>query len=74
MNYTDLGYNQFLTKISPIPEGQSGMGNNVNFEQMQVSGNMGDTWTIGNMTFDGINGRIIINDGTTDRILIGRED
>jgi len=73
-DYEQLGYNKFLTKMPPAPEGQQGgMGNSFNFEQMQVSGNMGDSFSLGGnrLQFDGVNGRILINDGTTDIIAIG---
>ena len=74
MTYEDIGYNKFLTKIPPVPEGQQGMGTGLNFEQMQLSGNIGDSFSLGGdkITFDGINGRIIINDGNTDRVVIGQ--
>ncbi len=74
VNYETLGYNKFLTKVPTMPQGQqSGMGNNVNFEQMQVSGNMGDSFSLGGnrLQFDGVNGRILINDGNTNIIAIG---
>ena len=72
--YEMMGFNSFLTKIPPVPEGQqAGFGAGLNFEQMQVSGNIGDSFSLGgnNVQFDGINNRIIINDGTNDRIIIG---
>jgi len=74
VNYETLGYNKFLTKVPPVAEGQQGMGTGLNFEQMQISGNIGDSFSLGGnkITFDGVNGRIIINDGNTDRVVIGQ--
>lgn len=45
-------------------------------QQGSSSGNTAieGVWTLGNITFDGDNGRIVLNDGTNDRLIIGEQD
>lgn len=71
-NYEDLGFNKFLqrsirsTQTQPVSSG-------LNFDQVQVSGSLGDSIQVGGnkIRIEGTNRRIIINDGENDRIIIG---
>lgn len=63
--YTNAGFNRFLRRtIASDPNSatltqmkRSTVGaNNLNFDQMQVSGNMGDVFEVGSMLFDGSTG------------------
>jgi hypothetical protein len=49
------------------------VGATLDFDQMGVSGSLGDKIQIGgnNIIIDGSNRRIILNDGNVDRIIIG---
>jgi hypothetical protein len=71
--YEKLGFNQYLEKPFSVNAGQAQVGgfNNLNFDQVQTSGSLGDKIQIGSVLIDGQNGRIIVNDGNTDRIIIG---
>lgn len=80
-SYTDLGFSKFLEK----PIGQSGLsepsaptgssyGGQLNFDQVQTTGSLGDRIQVGgtSIIIDGSSKRIIINDGQNDRVVIGQ--
>lgn len=76
---TDSGFDGFMSRSvdgspainldSPTPPQ-----NSVAFDRTQVTGPLGDSFVIGNITLDGSAGTIILNDGTNDRLLIGDGD
>jgi len=73
ITYEDSGYNGFMRRtiassqnnntLSQISRNSNQM-SNLNFDNMNVSGSLGDTITVGNITIDGSvgNGRIDGND------------
>jgi hypothetical protein len=73
-NYEDLGYNQWMERsIGTTTSAASSPMSELNFDQVQMSGSLGDKIQIGgeNILIDGTNKRIIITDGKTERIVIG---
>lgn len=81
MSYLDSGFNSFMErKIGTSTRATTEMtslnqyvGATLDFDQMGVSGSLGDKIQIGgnNIIIDGSNRRIILNDGNVDRIIIG---
>jgi len=72
-NYEDLGFNKFLQRsIRSVQTGQA-PSSSLNFDQVQTSGSLGSVIQVGgnNITIDGSNRQIVINDGENDRIIIG---
>lgn len=41
------------------------------YDTVQTSGTLGDNITLGNITIDGVAGRISVSDGTNTRVIIG---
>lgn len=76
-DYTISGFDKFLSRgDTPNLSGSLDTqipNNAVPFDRTQVSGALGDTLRIGNILLDGANGRIIMNDGNTDVLLIGED-
>ncbi len=52
---------------------QGGGSRVMNFEQMQISGALGNKLSIGSITLDGTTGTITVGDGENIRVLIGRD-
>lgn len=78
--YANAGYNGFLRRtINSDPNANSlrelgrGNKNTINFDQMLVSGSIGDKVNVGLITLDGKNGSIIISDGSDIRAILGGE-
>lgn len=74
--YDILGFNQYMEKPLNLPGQIEGVvsipqNRNINYDQQQVSGSLGDKIQIGSITIDGVKGRILVNDGNVDRIIIG---
>jgi len=73
-NYEDLGFNKFMERTigSQNTQQAQSMGQ-LNFDQVQMSGSLGDSIQVGggNVRIEGANKRIVINDGENDRIIIG---
>lgn len=75
-DYTASGFDKFMSRSidqtpqanldSPTPPNKS-----VAFDQVQVSGLLGDTLAIGKINLNGADGTIILSDGSNDRLLIG---
>ena len=85
MSYKSAGFNGFLDRSIALNVqsnvkfdklGDINASNSFNFDQMQVSGSLGDKMQIGgnNVVIDGKNRRIVVSDGNTNRILIGEGD
>jgi len=76
-NYEDLGFNKFLQRSiktqNTQTQSQSNFSSGLNFDQVQMSGSLGDKIQVGgnNIIIDGVNRRITINDGNNDVITIG---
>jgi len=79
-SYIDLGFSNFLEKpmaetgfsvAAPTGGTTSYGGGQLNFDQVQTTGSLGDKIQVGNITIDGSSGRIVINDGQNDRLIIG---
>lgn len=71
-NYENSGFGPFLTR----PLGSEGRMESppmrqLNFDQQQISGSLGDSFRFGNVTIDGVSGRITVNDGNHQRVFIG---
>lgn len=74
--YTASGFDGFLSRgdtpnLSGNLDQQSTANNAVAFDRTQISGTLGDVLTIGSIKIDGVNGTITLNDGNTDRLIIG---
>lgn len=41
------------------------------YDTVSTTGSLGDKLTLGNITIDGVSGRITVSDGTNDRVIIG---
>lgn len=75
--YETIGFSMYLEKpvISGSAQTESPvMSRNINFDQSQMSGSLGDKIQVGPITIDGVNKRIIVSDGERDRILIGYDE
>lgn len=77
-NYEDLGFNKFLERSIANQESSAGQvqyggSSDINFDNAQMSGSLGDTIQVGgnNIRIEGTNKRIVVNDGSVDRIIIG---
>lgn len=77
-SYLDAGFNRFFhrkisggSQVQTLSGVSAGHQQNLNFDQMQVSGSLGSTLRVGNVYIDGINGRVDIQDGVTGDV-IGR--
>lgn len=82
-NYQDSGFDPFMERSIGIgeqlvPTTLEGMSatvssGDINFDASQISGSLGDRIQVGgnNVVIDGANRRITVNDGNTDRIIIG---
>jgi hypothetical protein len=77
-DYSKAGFDGFLNRS--IDNNQNSMstlgflpaistGQQVNYDQMQVTGSLGDHLQIGNITLDGSNGRISIFDAENNEIV-----
>lgn len=75
-DYTQAGFNDFLTRplVSLISAPQQSQSRQVNFEQSQITGALGDILTIGNIQLDGVSGQITVSDGENVRVIVGRLD
>jgi hypothetical protein len=74
--YQDLGFSTYLERPLTGTGGgataAAGSSSQLNFDSTQTSGSLGDKIQVGNITIDGSVGRIIVNDGEVDRVIIGR--
>lgn len=72
-NYENAGFSGYLTRslVDASGTAQSFQARQLNFEQSQISGALGDTLKIGRIFINGAEGNIIVNDGENDRVLIG---
>lgn len=87
-NYNTAGYNSYMTKsidltnqlpvnpqIATLNTPQQYSTNNLNYNNSQTTGSLGDIIQVGNITIDGSQGRISIFDGTdTEVVRIGSLD
>ncbi len=67
-DYTSAGFDNFLTRS--IDEGSTSRAGA--FDRSAVSGFLGDTLRIGKIQIDGANGRIVVVDASTNRIVLGQ--
>lgn len=58
-SYADAGFDQYLSRSIDGPQTTALQ---VNFDQNQISGSLGDTLRVGNIFVDGKNGAIVIYD------------
>lgn len=77
-DYIAAGFDKFLSRgdtpnLSGSLDTQDTSNNATAFDRTQVSGALGDTLRLGNILLDGTNGRIIMNDGSNDVLLIGQD-
>jgi predicted metal-dependent RNase len=82
MDYIQSGFDSFMERSIGIGEptmttleGVSAMvsSGDINFDASQISGSLGDKIQVGgrNIIIDGKNGRIVLNDGQVDRLVLG---
>lgn len=77
-NYLDAGFDPFLSRSiddsvqinldSPGPPARQ-----ISFDQAQLSGAIGDSIRVGNITINGSAGNITANDGSNDFFILGDE-
>lgn len=74
-SYLDAGFNRFFSRkisggsqVQTLSGVSAGKMASLNFDQMHVSGALGDTLKIGNIFLDGANGRIDIQDDNSNVI------
>jgi len=78
-NYEDLGFNKFLerqisSQNSDTQQGQVyAASSNINFDDAQTSGSLGDIIQVGNIKIDGSNGRIEMTEDGDVVLLIGKD-
>ena len=75
-SYMDLGFDKYMRTAVPgrAATGTGRIGSSLNLiDNMSYSSNLGSSINVGgtNLRIEGGQGRIIINDGQTDRIIIG---
>lgn len=74
-DYSTAGFDKLLSRgDSQELQGQLDQqppNKSIAFDRNQISGPLGDILTIGNIKIDGVNGTITLNDGNTDRMIIG---
>lgn len=79
-SYSDAGFNGFFRRTltsNPSSQVLASRGNSreMNFDDMQTSGRLGDKIIVGNIVIDGKKGAISVNDdGGTEVIRIGYTD
>jgi len=69
-DYTTAGFNGFLsrsTKSNPLAmtlndQTGQGSGSTINLDRVQINGALGNLLSLGRITIDGINGRIVVSD------------
>jgi hypothetical protein len=77
--YLDLGFSNFFERPMaqdslssiPAPTGGSSSGGQLNFDQVQTTGSLGDRIQVGNIIIDGTMGRITVSDGGSRLVIIG---
>ena len=77
--YEDAGFDGFLTRplVGTSTENQGSVYQNrqVNFDQSQTSGALGDTFRVGRINLDGANGRIsVFDENGNESVRIGELD
>ncbi len=75
-DYTQAGFDGFLTRSIDSPpqinlDSQGAPAQAIRYDDMQVSGMLGDTLQIGKVRIE--NTRIVINDGSNDFLLMGED-
>lgn len=78
-DYQDSGFDNFMSRsIDNTPQinldSASPPNNAIAFDRTQTTGPVGDSFRVGNITFNGSDGTITLNDGTNDRLIIGSGD
>lgn len=76
-DYETAGFNSFLSRPLVSLEGTPVQAptRQVNFDQAQVTGALGDTLRIGNILLDGVAGRIsVFDDNNNESVRIGELD
>ena len=71
-NYESSGFSPFLTRPLGSERGiRNASIRQVNFDQNQITGSLGDSLQIGNILINGAEGNITVSDGENVRVLIG---
>ena len=75
-DYSTAGFDSFLSRsIDNLSQAnldsQGPVSTQIRFDSAQISGALGDTLKIGNISLNGAQKNIILSDGNVDRILIG---
>lgn len=78
-DYSAAGFDGFMSRaIGNVPQvnldSPTAPNNALPVDRTQVSGQLGDTLQIGKINLNGSDGNIILNDGNTDRLLLGHQD
>lgn len=79
-DYTQAGFDGFLNRsidndaqINLDSPSQGPPSQAISFDQAQLSGAIGDTMRVGNISINGAAGNITANDGTNDFFILGDE-
>lgn len=81
-DYTTAGFNGFLTRSigggQPLTlteaDQQAATTRSISFDRSQITGALGDTLQIGQISLNGAEENIILSDGDNNRLLLGRQD
>lgn len=78
-DYTQSGFDAFLSRsidnLSQVNLNSPGpVSTAISYDRAQVTGSLGDTLRIGKIYLNGADENITLNDGNTDRFLLGRDD
>ena len=78
-DYTTSGFDGFLSRsVDDLPQNNldsaGPVSNSMAYDRNQVTGAIGNTIKVGNITIDGVKGRISIYDGTNEVVRIGELD
>lgn len=78
-SYEDAGLDGFLSRsiddVSQINLDSQGPNTTaIRYDSAQVSGALGDTLRLGRINLNGASGNIVLDDGNTNRVLLGEDD
>ena len=79
-NYSDSGLDSFMSRsidgvsapnLDRLILNMPLWARQLPYDTVQTTGQLGDNLTLGNITIDGVAGRISVSDGTNTRVIIG---
>jgi hypothetical protein len=76
-DYTDSGFDKLLSRAGsqtiPGPLDQETPNRSLPFDRTPIGGSTGDTYRVGNVFIDGVNGQIFVNDTNNKRVILGTQ-